>query len=273
MQSRNRRCKTRERNAKVLLKELPYFDLKSNLPLYHGQFNNSFQSELPTNRSLERLNGFYDLDLFKLNTNLDAGLNTDNNLFSHKIYSRYFSPHNLKKYSNSLTKKQLESSFSIFHNNIVSLNNNLEKLVTHYLENLDFHFNIIGNTETKITHTNQNFATKIPAYAFENVPTPLASGGVGLFIVENLKYTLLEKEAHEAFQALWIEISFSKQKNVICGIIYRQHNSPDCFIEYFSDTIEKLASTGKTIYIMGDFNPCLLKTEKSQYSQDFLLAL
>ena len=98
----------------------------------------------------------------------------------------------------------MESSFSIFHNNIVSLNNNLEKLVTHYLENLDFHFNIIGNTETKITHTNQNFATKIPAYAFEHVPTPLASGGVGLFIDENLNYTVLEKELHEAFQALWI---------------------------------------------------------------------
>ena len=96
----------------------------------------------------------------------------------------------------------MESSFSIFYNNIVSLNKNLEKLVTHYLENLDFHFDIIGITETKITHTNQNFATKIPAYAFENVPTPLASGGVGLFIDENLNYILLEKEAHEAFQAL-----------------------------------------------------------------------
>ena len=55
--------------------------------------------------------------------------------------------------------------------------------------------------------------------------------------------------------------------------VYRQHNSPGCFIEYFSDTIKKLASTGKTIYLLGDFNLCLLKTEKSQYSQDFLLAL
>ena len=105
------------------------------------------------------------------------------------------------------------------------------------------------------------------------MPTPLASGGIGLFIDENLKYTVLKKESHEAFQALWIEISFSKQKNVICGIIYRQHNSPGCFIEYFFDTIKKLASTGKTIYLMGDFNLCLLKTEKFQYSQDFLLAL
>ena len=36
--------------------------------------------------------------------------------------------------------------------------------------------------------------------------------------------------------------------------VYRQHNSPGCFIEYFSDTIKKLASTGKTIYLLGDFN-------------------
>ena len=84
---------------------------------------------------------------------------------------------------------------------------------------------------------------------------------------------MLEKKTHEAFQALWIEISFSKQENVICGILYRRHNSPECFIEYFSNTIAKLASTGKTIHIMADFNLCLLKTEKSQYSQDFLLAL
>ena len=86
-QTRNRGCKTREQNAKVLFKELPYFDLIGRLPLYRGQFHNSFQSELPTNRSLESFSGFYDLNLFK-------------------------------KYSNSLTKKQLESSFSIFHNNI-----------------------------------------------------------------------------------------------------------------------------------------------------------
>ena len=59
----------------------------------------------------------------------------------------------------------------------------------------------------------------------------------------------------------------------ICGIIYRQHNSPGQFIEYFNDTIEKLASTGKMLYLMGDFNLCLLKTESSSYSQDFLLAL
>lgn len=42
------------------------------------------------------------------------------------------------------------TSFLIFPNDNVSLSKNFEKLVTHYLENLDFHFDIIGITETKI---------------------------------------------------------------------------------------------------------------------------
>ena len=56
----------RVNETQVLLKELPYFDLKRNLNLYHGQFNNSFQSELPTNRSLERLNGFLRFGLIQI---------------------------------------------------------------------------------------------------------------------------------------------------------------------------------------------------------------
>jgi len=59
----------------------------------------------------------------------------------------------------------------------------------------------------------------MPGYVFEYVPTPLASGGVGMFIDESLNFCILEKTSNEAFQALWIEISFVKNKNVICGIL------------------------------------------------------
>lgn len=254
----------REWNSKVFRKELPYFDSTGSLPFYRRKFNNLYQSELPPNRSLESLTGFYDLDSFKSNTSLDSRFNTNNNLFNHKIYGRFFSPHNFKNYSNSLTKKQLEPS-SIFHNNILILNKNIEKLVKHYLENIDLHLDIIGITATKMTNTNQNFASKILCYAFEHVPTRLASRGVGLFIDGNLKYTVLEKESHGAFQASWIAISFNKQKNVICGSLDCSHNSPDCFSGYVSDTTQKVASTGKSIYLMSDFNVWLLKTEKFQY--------
>ena len=94
-----------------------------------------------------------------------------------------------------------------------------------------------------------------------------------MFIDETLNYKVLEKTSNEAFQALWVEISFVKKKNVICGVMYRQHNSPDRFLSYFEETIEKLTSTGKQLYIVGDFNIDLLKFETSRYSHDFLVAL
>ena len=105
---------------------------------------------------------------------------------------------------------------------------------------------LIGVTETKITNSNENRSFScILGYVFDIVPTPLASGGVGLFIHESLNYTVLEKISNEDFQALWIEISFADDKNIICGIIYRQHNSPDQLMSYFEETIENLTSLNK----------------------------
>ena len=102
---------------------------------------------------------------------------------------------------------------------MVSLSRYLENLQTHLLQELNFHFNIIGISETKITNVNSQFCVaNIPGYAFEHVPTPLASGGVGMFIDRSQNYHILEKTSNEAFQALWVEIS----KNIICGI--QKHN-------------------------------------------------
>ena len=153
-------------------------------------------------------------------------------------------------YTNNLTQDQIESSLSIFHNNIRSLNRNLENLVTHYLQELGIHFNIIGVTETKITNSNENTGlSNIPGYIFEHVPTPLACGSVGLVVSSSV----LEKTSTESFQALWIEISFVKKKNVICGVLYRQHNSPESFLKCLEETIDKFASTRKSLCLLGDF--------------------
>ena len=73
-----------------------------------------------------------------------------------------------------------------------------------------------------------------------------------LYVDETLSYSVLEKASTESFQALWIEISFVKKKNVICW---------------------KFTSTGKNLRLLGDFNLCVQKNETCNYSRDFLLAL
>ena len=157
---------------------------------------------------------------------------------------------------------------SFFHNNIRSLKRNLENLQVQLLDELNYHFIVI---ETKITHSTQlNFKTEIPGYEFEYVPTPLASGGVGMYIDNMLEYIMLEKCSDDAFQALWIEIINSEKKNINCGVIYRQHNNPNCFMAY--QMLEKFTSTGKSLCIMGDFNVDLLKSNSCSYAENFLLS-
>ena len=135
------------------------------------------------------------------------------------------------------------SSFSFFHTNIRSLKRNLENFQTHLLDELTFRFNILGITETRIKTAcdNLDFNPAISHYNFERVPTPLSAGGVGMYIDENLKYTIIEKCSNEAFQALWVELHLPKHPNIIRGVVYRQHNSPERFQEYFDRTIEKSA--------------------------------
>ena len=167
-----------------------------------------------------------------------------------------------------------DDSFSIFHNNLISLSKNFENLQSSILDELGFNFNIIGITETKVNYSNSESAEfPFPGYEFEFVPTPLAFGAVGMFIDETLHYTILEKNPNEAFQALWIELSFASKKNIICGIIYRQHYSPERFLEYSEKTLEKFISSEKNVCVMGDFNLCLLKSEVSECSYNFLLSL
>ena len=78
--------------------------------------------------------------------------------------------------------------FFLFHTNIRSLRRNLENFQRHLLEELDFSFNIIGITETRIKNkfANLDFNPAIPNYNFEYVLTPLSAGGVGMYIDEEL---------------------------------------------------------------------------------------
>ena len=112
------------------------------------------------------------------------------------------------------------------------------------MNELDFEFELIGISETKIINANEPLLNvHLNGYNFEFVPTPLASGGVYLHIKDNLKYSILEQKSTCAFQALWIEIHFTKKKNIICGIIYRQHNSPESFLGYFNEALDPVHTT------------------------------
>ena len=48
-----------------------------------------------------------------------------------------------------------------------------------------------------------------------------------MYIHNDFNYTVIEITCDEAFQALWVEIHIAKKSTVICGVIYREHSSPE----------------------------------------------
>ena len=153
-----------------------------------------------------------------------------------------------------------------------SLWRNLDNFQSHLLEEFQRHFSVIRVTGTKITNSNLplDFDPSIPNYLFKYVPTPLLAGGVGMYIHNDFNYTVIERTRDEAFQALWVEIHIAKKSTVICGVIYRQHNSPEKFLSYFEQTVEKLSASGRWIFIMTDANINLLSYKWCKYAQEFL---
>ena len=172
--------KDNQRLYRLLFHELPNYG--QNVGSAHVQFNNLLSTSATTKTYLDKLTSIYDLDLFNLNTLKDDDF-INNSDSSQQIRCRYFSPHNFYDLKKNLTGNNNESRFSIFHNKYTSsLRRNSDNLESHLLLELDYHFSIIGLTETNII-TNANSDVHIPqlsGYNFEYAPTLLSSGGVGM---------------------------------------------------------------------------------------------
>ena len=178
------------------------------IPTCHGQFNNSLTNNLPTKKILDNLLSVYDLDLFKLNLNLN--IDPDNNFLNNQIPCNYYSPYKFSDLTNCIS----DSCLSFLHNNIRSLQRNQENSQNHLL-NENFKFMVIGLSETRITNADQSslaFNPNIPGYNFEYVPTPLSARGVGMYIKDEINHTILERTSNESYQALWIELPIPKGK-------------------------------------------------------------
>ena len=67
-----------------------------------------------------------------------------------------------------------------------------------------------------------------------------------------------------------MELQFVKQSNIICGVIYKQHNSVEHFLDYFEEAVDHYSATGKPICLLGDVNIYILRTQTCNYAQQFL---
>ena len=106
---------------------------------------------------------------------------------------------------------------------------NLSKLKC-YLENLDHKFTIHSFTESRISNRSAGLYGMAGYNVEHNYRKDRKGGGVSLFISEEVEYQLREDLTIQTpfMETLFVELTNNtgfKNKNVICGVVYRPPNT------------------------------------------------
>ena len=141
---------------------------------------------------------------------------------------------------------------------------------------LDLDFDILGLTEPRITkEQNPTYDTSITGYKKYFTPTESTKGGTSLYMnknIESKECTDLEKNLFipKKLQSTFVELIIKGKKNIIIGCIYKYPKLDiNEFNTLFENTMEKFSFENKELYLLGDYNIDLLKTDNDDNIDEY----
>ncbi len=190
----------------------------------------------------------------------------------------YFTSHNFHKLSKS-SKPYEGNRFSLLHTNIQSLLKNKDSLEL-LCNELDHNFDAIAVTETWHNNSNKHNFENLVIPGFQNYIGQISQtkcGGSGFFLSECLKVTVHSKlnktfkNDECEFEAFWVEIDSSKDKNIVLAAVYNHpRKNPTEFLNYLDSTLKKLSKENKIVLKSGDFNIDFLRFDRNIFAEEFV---
>ena len=176
--------------------------------------------------------------------------------FHFNLNFKYYSPHDFHSDYDIDECSSNNITFSTINCNIRSLAANFDNFLQ-MLSDLNFSFSLTGLSETKTKLDKDPLTTtNIHGYYFVSQPRLSNAGGVAFYLKNNLDFTIRSNISlsEPGFKALWIEVKYKNQPNLLCGIIYgHPNNKIDTFLEYINLTIEKIHQEKKNLPHNGRF--------------------
>lgn len=168
-----------------------------------------------------------------------------------------------------------DHSFSMMHINIRSAAKNLNSFDI-FLAGLKVNFTVLALTETWLNDSNSDLYNLYGYNVEHQVRNNRAGGGVALLIKETLSYKRREDLdcSSDTLESLFIELQASntyKSKDIIIGAVYRPPGGCiNVFNDTFVQTLDKIKTENKLVYIIGDFNVNLLNADSHSPTSEFL---
>ena len=194
-----------------------------------------------------------------------------NTEFQHSIVKNsYFSE---EEFNEEFGKKDShQSNLAIIQINARSLRANFTKLKLFLLQSKK-EFDVISISETWLDDCDD-----LNLYQLENYTSYFCSrqgkagGGVALYIGSQFQQKkLYDITVTDIFEFTCVEIVLNNCKKIVVGSLYRAPNST-YNLETFSEQIETIITSikSKTLYLCGDFNIDILKSESNEKVSGFL---
>jgi len=191
--------------------------------------------------------------------------------------SNYYHTYNFecKYYTDNAFQAEAKNidGLTIMHFNARSLKTNF-KFIKNYVKELGKNFHIIAVSESWLDGDSDLKEYALEHYEMYNVFRPgKRGGGVALYIRNNLRATKIENKScflEGICEHLTVELNVEGGKNVVIACIYR---TPGSELELFSNHVDnflKAVNKNKSIYLCGDFNIDLLRSDKHCGTKHFL---
>ena len=161
----------------------------------------------------------------------------------------------------------------MLHINIASLGKHIDELRS-LLNILNYPFDIIGITETRLYDECYTTNIDLEGYNFRHTPTETQCGGAGLYIKSCYDFEVHKKLSqcnHDISESIFIELKIEGRKNLLIGCIYRHHTPISSFVNSFlNNALETISKqSNKICALMGDFNVDLLKYDTHSDTGNF----
>ena len=244
---------------------------KENLPFFskdEGSKSETFNKDFLVSDSIKTyFKGINDFNNQRINEIENSDEDID---LTPIIDCRYFDINSFEIFKTE--KKQ----FSIIHLNIASLSLHKEELES-VLTMLDFKFDVIGISETKILKDiNPNYDISINGYNHFSTPTESAKGGVILYVAMEhncnpIKDLDLVMYKTYVLESVFTEIIIPNKNNILLGCVYRHPSMElkDFNVNYLDPLLDKLDEK-KHAFLLGDFNIDLMKNDSDTQTANFL---
>jgi len=191
----------------------------------------------------------------------------------HSANCKYYECHEFAK----LFSVSKSPYFSFLHLNIGSLSKHFDEFNA-LLALLQHKFGVIGISETRFLKRHPTVINfDILGYSAIHTPTESSAGGTLLYISNTFSYrprTDLDQCMYlsKQLESVFAEIILPKKTNVIVGCIYRHPNMSITEFNsfYLTPLLDKVGNENKKIFLLGDFNINLLKSNENNDISSFL---